>query len=55
MTKQHFIAFARELETIADLGVRLQAAMVVVRVAERSNPRFDRGRFLLACGLSEGE
>jgi hypothetical protein len=62
MTKQHFIAFARRIN--ADLafakghpdGEKLtfaarEAAIVVADIAQQFNPRFDRERFMTACGL----
>ena len=54
MTKKHFEAFAREIaESDNSPETRMFAAMVVIRVAQEFNPRFDRERFLKACGLSE--
>jgi hypothetical protein len=60
MTKKHFIAFAHAIATMPyaydDATTRENkriAAMVVVRVAETFNPRFDRTRFLAACGLGD--
>lgn len=52
MTKKHFEAFAREIaESNQDQIPKMFAAMVVIRVAQQDNPRFDRERFLKACGL----
>jgi len=54
MTKKHFIAFAREIaESNHSPETRMFAALVVIRIAERDNPRFDRARFLTACGLGK--
>lgn len=54
MTKKHFIALAREIaQSSRTTEDRLFAAMVVIRVAEADNPRFDRARFLTACGLGD--
>jgi len=54
MTKKHFIAFARE---IAESGqselTRWAMARLIIRVAIEHNPRFDRNRFISACGLVE--
>ncbi len=54
MTKQHFEAFAREIAgSNNDPQTRMFAALVVIRVAQTYSPRFDRERFLKACGLSQ--
>jgi superfamily I DNA/RNA helicase len=62
MTKKHFEAFARiirdatphagpEESNLYDVATRHAMAYLVIAVAERDNLRFDRSRFLLACGL----
>ena len=52
MTKKHFIALAREIhDSDNDTQTKTFAAMVIIRVAQDDNPRFDRYRFLEACGL----
>ena len=52
MTKKHFIALAAAIKSSDnDLQTKTFAALVIIRVAEQDNPRFDRGRFLTACGL----
>lgn len=53
MTKRHFEAFARQIReaTHRTHDERLVCAWTVIHVAEEFNPRFDRGRFLRACGL----
>lgn len=58
MTKKHFEAAARLIETAGDdqdesLQARQFAAHVFALVAEETNPRFDRARFLKACGLGD--
>lgn len=60
MTKQHFIAIAAEFKNALDTaklhsadqfeGAKL-SVIAFCEVAERFNPRFDRARFLAACGL----
>lgn len=52
MTKQHFEAFAREIQS-SDRTVeeKMFAALVVIRVAKQFDGRFDSDRFLKACGL----
>jgi len=58
MTKRHFEAFAREIYQMATnttpggLSNAYAAAAVVIQVAEQFNPRFDRNRFMKACGLN---
>lgn len=52
VSKKHFVALAKIMAAIPD---RTQARMVAVQVAEmfaEENPRFDRERFLAACGVS---
>ena len=54
MTKKHFETFAREIAASNnDDQTRMFAAITVIRVAQEFNPRFDRERFLKACGLSQ--
>ena len=54
MTKRHFEAFARFIKaqkgSDSDTSLR-NFADIVCAVASESNPRFDRQRFLVACGL----
>jgi hypothetical protein len=52
MTKKHFIALARRIAAINDASARLHAAQAVADVAALDNPRFDRARFMAACGVS---
>ena len=54
VTKKHFIEFARYILALKGEfteEARLAMADVVATVAEGDNPRFDRARFLKACGL----
>lgn len=52
VTKKHFEAFARVIAASDnDLVAKTFAALVIVRVASEDNPRFDRDRFMKACGL----
>jgi hypothetical protein len=58
MTKKHFIAVARAIREdledcrIAEATARY-AANVFATVARHDNPRFNRERFMRACGLVE--
>ena len=61
MTKRHFEAFAREIADYVRFSQDMPeattkhatfAARVIAHVAAEFNPRFDRERFLKACGLS---
>jgi hypothetical protein len=59
MTKQHFEAFAEhirvyysELDGHTETDKR-KVAKLVADVAQTFNPRFDRARFLKACGLGD--
>lgn len=54
VTKKHFIEFARYIK--AQVGITSDTdlrtfADIVMKVAENDNPRFDRDRFMKACGL----
>lgn len=60
MTKKHFIALAAEIADYVrfsnDTPERTKeyatfAARVICSVAKADNPRFDRDRFMRACGL----
>lgn len=52
MTKKHFEYAARIIrESDQSQTQRLYAASVIIELAETFNPRFDRDRFLKACGL----
>ena len=57
MTKKHFIALAARLAAArptshARLAGWLAAVTAVADAAETSNDRFDRARFLAACGVT---
>lgn len=51
MTKKHFIALAKAIALIDNLYHRGQVAALVADVCRQNNPRFDRARFLAACGV----
>jgi hypothetical protein len=51
MTKQHFIAAASEIKNLTDRAAAQVAADVFCSVALQFNARFDRARFLAACGF----
>lgn len=58
VSKKHFETIAAELRAAKELDSNTAARQSVERVAEglsnifaRENPRFDRARFLKACGL----
>jgi len=56
MTKKHFIQFANEIKNLVVQGKRKEAeaaCVVVVNVGFDANPRFDKARFIAACGLSD--
>ena len=64
MTKQHFVAFAEELGTThrqlmhyqseTTVGAYRMAIEDVARVCSRFSDRFDRQKFLDACGMPDG-
>lgn len=57
MTRKHYVAIARAFESMLPVSdevlmdLRILANRIAF-VAEQDNPRFDRQRFLAACGLS---
>jgi hypothetical protein len=53
MTRKHFKAIAATLAEIRDTTDRKKAALNFCEIAKRANPRFDRQKFLTACGLSD--
>lgn len=56
MTKRHFIAIAAIFKRYQDPtgdGKRQMLAFELASFFKQENPRFDRARFLEACGVSE--
>ena len=51
MMKMHFEAFAAEIKRTMKGKVACKAADLVANVASEFNPRFDRSRFYIACGV----
>lgn len=55
MSKKHFVAFAAEIKKYVNSpgyeNTAKHIADVVCAVSSRENPRFDKGRFLTACGF----
>lgn len=51
MTKKHFEAFARAIRQMSIFADKTAIADIVVQIAQESNPRFDKNRFLRACGI----
>ena len=50
MSRKHFRAIAAAVAEIADAAERKRAAELMAAVCAGFNTRFDRGRFLAACG-----
>ena len=56
MTNKDYEALAYELRAVPSLGewnTWIGCVIAVARVLARDNPRFDRGKFLKACGVSD--
>jgi len=53
MTKKHFRAFADAIANIDDRTERERVASLVANVCRQFNSRFDRERFLRACGVRD--
>lgn len=51
MTRQHFELFADTLKKIEDVTKRGQTAQVIADVMTKSNPRFERDKFMQAAGV----
>ena len=51
MTKKHFIEQAKAIALIADLADRKRTAETFALTNAKANPRFDREKFLKACGI----
>lgn len=51
MQKRHFIAAAKKISLEPCLVMRANLANFFMDLAQEENPRFDRARFLTACGL----
>lgn len=51
MTRQHFQLFADTLKQIDDVTKRGKTAQVIADVMTKSNPRFDRDKFMQASGV----
>lgn len=51
MSRKHFVAIAAGIAAIADSKARKQAAYTLADTLASTNPRFNRARFLAACGL----
>ena len=54
-TRQHYIAIAKSISTIANLEVRGLIASQFVGIFSRDNFRFDEAKFLTACGIEQME
>jgi hypothetical protein len=50
MTRKHFIALAQTVAAIETPAKRREQARINADICAQSNPRFDRARFLAACG-----
>ena len=51
MSRKHFTAIAEAISRIENPVSRKEAAYAMASVCAESNGRFDRARFLRACGV----
>lgn len=51
MTKTHFVKFANAIKSLPTFADKIGIASLVIEIAESDNPRFDRDRFMRACGI----
>jgi hypothetical protein len=51
LSRTHFIQLAAIIKGISDETERKRTAELVAVVCQSSNARFDRARFLAACGV----
>lgn len=51
MTRKHYIKFARMIAEMLDRSEARRMAFALCEEFGADNPRFDRSRFLKACGL----
>jgi hypothetical protein len=51
MSRKHFEALAAEIKDIDNMEARLEAAIAVARAAQQFNTKFNKQRFLMACGV----
>jgi hypothetical protein len=51
MSKKHFIAAAAKIKSEPSEIMRANLAAFFMSLAIEDNPRFDKARFLAACGL----
>ena len=50
MTRKHFVALAKAVATLADAAERKSLAEALATVCASQNERFDRDKFMAACG-----
>jgi hypothetical protein len=53
VSKRDFVAIAAVIASIANTASRIDAARDMVAYLRTRNPRFNRARFLAACGVEE--
>jgi len=49
---RHFAFIAATIATMPDAGYRADVALMFADACEKTNPKFDRKRFLAACNVS---
>lgn len=52
MTKKHFIQVAKDIAALSNRKTAKMHAEFNANIFAKANPRFDRARFLAACGVS---
>jgi hypothetical protein len=55
ITRQHFEAFAKEINAIDSQAMRQEFAIISSRIFGHFNPNFNRCKYLEACGYYTGK
>jgi hypothetical protein len=51
-TRKNFVAMAEIISQLTKRSDKLMAAKAAIKMLRKDNPRFDKKRFMVACGLA---